>query len=133
MHQEYERDSIDLMIDEEIKELALKEIEGDEPLTLEGFEGGTITLVSPGTCRWCGHVGAPGDTACSKCGCWFDAAWEFTTGEQKTRFLHNPDGSMFIEFVQPGGKTARYTLSQETLMKAGALQFFDQDPEGRRE
>ena len=93
-------------------------------------------------CRWCGHVVVKPEgyvfvhdrySPCEKCSATRFATLSFTqTGGDQVDIWHNPDNSLFIEFQQKSGKTSRYTLSEELLLKAGVLKLSDKVLNGRR-
>jgi len=92
-------------------------------------------------CRWCGHVvKAEGYvflhdrySPCEKCSATTVATLSFTqTSGDKVDIWHNPDNSLFIEFQQKSGKTSRYTLSEELLLRTGVLKLSDKVLNGRR-
>jgi len=93
-------------------------------------------------CRWCGHQGPPTDGLvfvstgdCQKCHAATSSAISITSGLNGSggtfHLWHNPDNSLFLEFENPDGKTARYTLSEDLLRKAGVLET-SKEPMGGR-
>lgn len=94
-------------------------------------------------CRWCGHVAkakaedvvfiSDSFTPCVECSATRFATLSFTqTGGDQVDIWHNPDNSLFIEFRQNSGKTSRYTLSEELLLRTGVLKLSDKVLNGRR-
>jgi hypothetical protein len=111
-------------------------------VAMEDFGSCTIKIEKVKTaCRWCGkefdrptlYVVGSAQT-CPHCKASQVAALTFHSeaDDKDIAFWHNPDNSLFIEFIGQDGKTARYLLSAEQLMKTGMLQLFDQNPNGRR-
>jgi len=83
-------------------------------------------------CRWCSDdLDLEGE--CSNCGA-TSGAFGFHEGDSQRgfEFYMNPDGSIYLEFIKPDGKTSRITLSAEFLQHLGVLETFDQPPKGFR-
>lgn len=105
------------------------------------YGGGLLTYTSCSTifiaevkCRWCGEQYGPFLMACPKCGASQAAAFSIHNSGKanEIKLFHNPDNSLYIEFVAPDDKTARYTLDPEILLKLGALRLFDSPPNGQK-
>ena len=111
-------------------------VEGPEDFHAQG----TTTIGGSNfTCRWCGLENKQSNSfRCIECktinGITLEICdWDGQRGQGPgIKVYHNPDNSLFIDFVRPGGKTARYTLSPQRLMELGLLRLFETDPKGKR-
>ena len=99
-------------------------------------------------CRWCGkeYNSDSSEASCPGCSAVQQPVIAFTNSNSDqssvVRFWHNPDNSLFLEFVRSEKdshgalritRAARYTASAEMLRENGLLTEFAQwDPEGKR-
>ncbi len=85
-------------------------------------------------CRWCGEIRVFVDRKCPDCRAIQSAFFVFQSGldKQQIHVFINPDNSIWLEFEQPDGKTARFVFDPKILLAEGKLRFFDSPPHGRR-
>lgn len=94
-------------------------------------------------CRWCEHEyeippAVAGwitpDAPCPSCNAMQNPSIRATSqdGSPSVSFYYNPDNSLFIEFEHADGKTARFVLSEKTLLETGALKTSDVPLRGRK-
>jgi len=104
----------------------------DNNLTIDA--GQTTTFCNTFTCRWCGVENREKkERLCAECKAGnATTMWLHGFNNDDIKFYHNPDNSLFIDFVSKDGKTARYVLSPQKLMELGLLRLYDTDPQGKR-
>lgn len=86
-------------------------------------------------CRWCEkEIVIVVAGLCPNCECWTGITVQIMQGQgpRRIEIYHNPDNSLFFEFIASDEKTARYTLSPEILMRAGMLELSDTPLGGKR-
>jgi len=91
------------------------------------------------TCRWCGETNTAAENStefryvCKHCEAtrYSSITFQLPSGP-KFEVYHNPNNSLYVEFVKKDGKTARYIVDADVLRKTGALKEFDFNPEGKR-
>jgi hypothetical protein len=104
--------------------------------------GSLLMTITPKltTCRWCGkEFEIVGECwICSHCSAvqgmilWISQPAGPGLEDRGVALWHNPDNSLYIEFVEPDKKTSRYILSPTKLLELGMLQLFDHNPKGKR-
>jgi len=96
-------------------------------------------------CRWCDRIytienstergGIVEDSAqdCPKCAASQDPIIELVKPSGAFRFYHNPDMSLYLEYIKGDGKTGRYELPSDYLLERNLLRYFDADPRGKKD
>ena len=97
----------------------------------------TITFSNTFTCRWCSMPNENvASMVCRECGASQGIGVWFQDGAggraKQIKIYHNPDNSLYFDFVTPRGGVSRYTMSPTELKKLGLLTEFNKDPEGKR-